>query len=189
MNRLTASHDTHGGGLASVIAREREGTSQGLPADLHYGTPRVLTRGTQLDANVIEEPAIDAAWPTDMQSRVGAVAVAASVRDATVIGAIRFERGRESPSLSWLHVYRVQAVPFHAGPLAVLRELGRRVRTGGSLESLVRQYWQPTGVWYIREVLVRSLVVIEEVPPASDRDAYVPRWVLYREDNERARAL
>lgn len=185
---------TESGGLASVISRERDLASQAPQADLHYGTTRQLPGGTRLDAELAAHPGLDEAFAAGpaaggMEQRVSAVPVALGVRNATAIASIRLERGWTAEAPPRFYVYRVLGEPFHVGPLAVVEELCRRVQTGGPLESLVREYWKPTGIWYIQEVLVSSLVVIEEVPPASEREIYIPRWVLYREDLERAQML
>jgi hypothetical protein len=122
-----------------------------------------------------------------MRRRVAAVPVAGSVRDATVIAAIRFEREPTVNSGLPLRVYRVQGEPFHSGPVAIIEELRQRVH--GSRKGLIGEYWMPSGGWYLWEVLVPSLVVIEEVAPASERETYMPRWLLYGKDVERARTL
>jgi hypothetical protein len=122
-----------------------------------------------------------------MRRRVEGVPVAWSVRDATVIAAICFEQQLKVDSGLLPRVYRVQCEPFHSGPLAVIEELRHRAR--GLREGLMTEYWRPSGVWHLWEVLVPSLVVIEEVAPASERETYVPRWVLYREDSRRARMI
>lgn len=89
-----------------------------------------------------------------------------------------------------IRVYKVQLEPFHAGPLAVVEELCRRLQAGAPLEPLTREYWEPTaGIWHLTEVLAPALTVVEEVPPASEREVYVPRWVLYQRDCDRAQLL
>jgi hypothetical protein len=67
----------------------------------------------------------------------------------------------------------------------VIEELRQRARD--SRKGLIAEYWRPSGIWHLWEILVPAVVVIEEVAPAAERETYVPRWVLYREDAERAR--
>jgi hypothetical protein len=88
-------------------------------------------------------------------------------------------------------VYQVQLVPFHTGPVAVIDELQHRLLAGrgGSLEPLIREYWEPMGTWYLQEILAASLTVLKEVPVTTEREVYVRRWVHYNEDCERARSL
>lgn len=121
--------------------------------------------------------------------RSASVAVGASLRDATVIAAIRGDESEVAGGASPVRFYRVHVVPTHTAPLAILEELRERMQAGGALDPLIREYWQPTGVWHIKEVLAGSLLVIAQVPAVSDREAYVPRWVLYRADRERARSF
>jgi hypothetical protein len=181
------------GGLAAVIAREREVALRARRGDLYLGTSRSLSAGAKLVAEPTVEvevhAALDAERPAGMQARAAAVAVAASIRDATVIAAIRLDCEPSGNGSSQVRVYRVQAESFHAGALAIIEELRQRIRDGRPFEALVREYWTPTGDWHLQEVLVPVLTVIEEVPPASERERYVPRWILYREDGERAQRL
>jgi hypothetical protein len=171
------------------MSREREVASQAAPRDLYYGTTRQLTLGMGLAAQAAAHPELDAMATGGMRRRAGAVPVAGSIRDATVIAAIRAEVELKAVSSSQLRVYRVQGEPFHSGPMAIIEELCQRMRARGPRKELIREYWNPSGIWYLCEVLVPSLIVIEEVASASERDTYVPRWVLYREDAERARTL
>jgi hypothetical protein len=175
-------------------ARELEPASPAAARDFYYGTVRPLGVGTRLRAEPTADAELDAlldaARSPTADRRSCAVAAASSIKDATVIAAIRFDRSTAAEaSCSRIRVFRVHLEAFHTAPFAVLEELSGRLRTGGSLEALVREYWEPTGLWHIREVLAPSLLVIEEVPPASGRETYVPRWVLYRKDGERARGL
>jgi hypothetical protein len=59
--------------------------------------------------------------------RRGVAGGAWSVRDATVIAAIRFEHELKVNSQLPLRVYRVQGELLHSGPLAVIEELQQRV--------------------------------------------------------------
>jgi hypothetical protein len=77
-----------------------------------------------------------------MRRRVAAVPVASSVRDATVMAAIRFEHEPKENSGLPLRVYRVQGEPFHSGPLAVIEELQQHIR--GSRNGLIAEYWRPS---------------------------------------------
>jgi hypothetical protein len=148
-------------------------------ATLYFGTTLPLVQGMGLAGDP------DRGALSGLERWAAAVVVAWSVRDATVIAAVRFEHEADAP-VRPLRIYRVEAMPFHAGPLAVVEELRRR---GAPHESLVREYWSPSDGWHIQEVLAPSLVVLEEMAPVSQREIYVPRWVLYRQDTERARAL
>jgi hypothetical protein len=163
-----------------VISRELQLGSRTGPEGLFYGTVHALPLGAGF------APPVDPLWIDGMERRTEAVPVAASIRDATVIAAVRFVNELAASPAVRLRVYRVDAMPFHAGPLAVIERLRQ---CGGGSAELIREYWSPSGVWHLKEMLVSSLVVVEEVPPASDRDVYVPRWVLYREDSERAGLL
>jgi hypothetical protein len=187
MTSVKAGFAGQGGGLASVISRERGIASQAPLRDLYYGTSQPLTAGTELAAGAAVHPEPRPVRTGRMRRRVAAVPVAWSVRDATVFAAIRFEQQLKGNSGLLLRVYRVRCEPFHSGPLAVIEELRQRAR--GSRNALIAEYWKPSGVWHLWEVLVPSLVVVEEVTPASELETYVPRWVLYRQDRERARMI
>jgi hypothetical protein len=115
-----------------------------------------------------------------------ALVAAWSIRDAVVIAAVRFEQQLASGPTPQLYMYRVEALPFHTGPLAVIEELHRRDLPH---EELIREYWAPSGGWHTYEVLTSSLVVVEEVALLRKQEIYVPLWVLYRQDAERARKL
>jgi hypothetical protein len=193
MHSVNSTAGAGAGGLASVIAREREAALQTSRGDLYIGATRSLTLRARLVAGPACHPeldaVLDAARPAGKQGRAAALQVAASVRDATVFAAIRLPREAAADTPPPISVYRVQAKPFHTGPRAVIEELSRRIREGRPFEALAREYWTPTGIWHLREVLVPSLVVIEEVPPASEREIYVLRWVLLRKDDDRAQSL
>ena len=193
MYSVKLSARTGRGGLESVISRERERTS-GTPADgLYYGTDRPLAVGARLSADpalhVEASAALDAVRPAAVRPRVGALPVATNIRDATVMAAMRLDGEAETQAARPVRIYKVHAQPFHTGPLAVVAEVARRLRAKLSVETLLGEYWRPSGLWHLREVLVPSLVVVEEVQPVSDRDAYIPRWVLSQEDERRARGL
>lgn len=172
---------------------ERGISSESALSELYYGTTRELALGMSLDAELSTDSELDtrldAVRPSGAPSRAASIPVAASIKEATVIADIRSGRRHDREDTWCVRVYRVQAAPFQGCPLAVLEELRRRSRAGGLLDALIREYWQPTGLWHIRELLAAAVRVIAEVPPASDRETYIPRWVLYRQDRERADAL
>ena len=95
---------------------------------------------------------------------------------------------REVPH-SAIRVYQVQIPPIHVAPLAILEEIQNRLMRGDSVQPLIREYWAPTGHWHLREILAPYLVVEQEIAPVSEAEAYVPRWVQYKEDRERAQVL
>ena len=164
-----------------------------MPA-FYYGTNGTVAPGTMLGPRSPDVPvmaALDARRPSGVGDRSTAAWAAASIKDATAIAAIRcYSRAAPVPHEA-IHVYRVQLSPFHAGPLAVITEL--RDRLDGApespVEALIQQYWRPTGIWHLRELLAASLTVLEEVPATSECDVYIRRWVHYNQDLERARTL
>ena len=113
---------------------------------------------------------------------------AGGIRDATTFAAIQLYSWPPVPH-SAIHVYRVRLKAFHVGPAAVVEELQKRVTTGGELRQLVGEYWEPTGVWHLSELLAPWFSVIEEVPAALEREIYMPMWVSYCKDQERAQVL
>lgn len=116
---------------------------------------------------------------------------ALSIQDATAIAAIwSYSRTAPVPHEA-IRVYRVEIEPFHIGPVAIIAELRAQLETGGamSLDLLVRQYWEPTGIWHVQEVLAPSMTVLQQVPAATERDIYIRRWVQYNQDRERVAAL
>lgn len=121
--------------------------------------------------------------------RSSAVWAASSIRDATAIAAIRAPDAR-TPYTA-IHVYRVELVPAHIGPLAVIDVLQERLekRARAPIEPLIREYWRPTRAWHLQEILAESLKILEEVPAYFKPDIYLPRWVLYNLDRGRAEAL
>lgn len=193
MHFVKSSARDRRGGLESVISCERERMS-GTPADgLYYGTDLSLAVGARLSADSTlhgeGSAVLDAARPAAIRPRTGAVSVAANIRDATVMATMRLEREAGAQTGRLVRIYTVHAQPFHVGPLAVVAEVVRRLRAGLGLETLLGEYWRPSGFWHLREVLVPSLVVVQEVQPVSEREAYIPRWVLSKEDERRARVL
>jgi hypothetical protein len=134
---------------------------------------------------------LDAGRPATAGLRSAAVWAAGSIRDATAIAAIRAYTPPTAIPYEAIRVYRVELTPFHAGPLVTIEEIRRRLAVGRSesIEALIREYWEPTGTWHIREVIAPSLTILEEVPATSERDVYVRRWVQYNLDRERAGAL
>jgi hypothetical protein len=43
----------------------------------------------------------------------------------------------------------VSLVQFHVAPLSILEEIERRMTEGVAVGVLVREYWAPTGTWYL----------------------------------------
>ena len=74
---------------------------------------------------------------------------------------------------------------------AVIDVLHERLeaRAGAAIEPLIHEYWRPTGVWNLLEVLAESLTILGKLPTASERGIYVRRWVHYNLDRARAEAL
>jgi hypothetical protein len=138
------------------------------------------------------EALLVAGGPPSTAPRSTAVGAALSIQDATAIAAIySYSRTTRVPHDA-IHVYRVELVPFHIGPVALIGELQSRLAAGrgrDACEPLVREYWEPTGTWYVQEILAPSLTILEEVPVTSERDVYALRWVHFHLDGERARAL
>jgi hypothetical protein len=121
--------------------------------------------------------------------RSTAVWAAAGVNEATAIAALRAYKPGAPASHSAIRVYQVQMEPLHTAPVVILEEVQRRLAEGIAVHSLVEEYWRPTGTWHLKEILARFMLVEEEVRPASEAATYIPRWVWYDEDLERARAL
>jgi len=137
------------------------------------------------------EAILDASRQSGTVYRSMTVAAAASIKDATAIAAVRsYSRSAPVPHEA-IHVYRVQLVPLHVGPVAIIVELQNRLAAGRAAQvgPVIREYWEPTGLWYLQEVLAPSLTVLEEVPAATERDVYKLRWVHYNQDCERAQFL
>jgi hypothetical protein len=74
---------------------------------------------------------------------------ASSVREATAIAAIHAYRVSRHIPQSAIRVYRVSLVRFHVAPLSILEEIERRMTEGVAVGVLVREYWAPTGTWYL----------------------------------------
>lgn len=90
---------------------------------------------------------------------------------------------------SAIRVYKVRLACFHKAPFAIITRIGECLKSGVAVEGLVREYWAPTGQWRLNELLAPSFTVLEEVSAASERDTYLPRWVHFNEDCERAQFL
>ena len=116
---------------------------------------------------------------------------ASSIRDAMAITAVRAHSRSASVPHEALHVYRVRLVPVHIGPLAAIDVLQGRLETAaaGAIEKLIREYWSPTGIWHLQEIVAERLTILEEVPATSERDIYLRRWVHYNLDRARAETL
>ena len=180
--------------IALAAERGRDSVQEGPPQFFH-GTLTPLAPGTTLGAPsvvaTVAESRLEAGRLTGAGLRSAAIWAARSLRDATAIVAIRAYSPSTATPHEAIRVYRVGLNPFHVGPLAAIEEIERRLesRQDKGAEALVREYWEPTGVWYIQEVLARSLTILEEVPATSERDLYVRRWVQYNQDRERAEGL
>lgn len=181
--------------MSALDSDERTGPREQGSRDLFHGTLSPLTPGTTLVCEAVGSPGaalwLDAGRQATAGLRSRAVWAAEGIRDATAIAAIRvYSRSLPVPHEA-LHVYRVELAPFHVGPLAIIEELERRFVTqqSGAADALIREYWAPTGVWHLREVLAPSLTILEEVPATSERDLYIRRWVEYNKDRERVQLL
>jgi hypothetical protein len=121
--------------------------------------------------------------------KAGSVSAAPSIKDATAIAAIRlYARAQPAPQGS-IRVYEVKLEPSHAAPIALYEELRIRMLAGASLAPLIREYWLPTGIWQLKEILAPNFTIVRETPPPTERETYVRRWVHYNQDRARARAL
>jgi hypothetical protein len=162
-------------------------------AKFYYGTEMSLATGATVDPETSAYSrayaALDAGRPATSGLRAGSVWAAMSIKDATAIAAIRsYVRSTPKPH-SLIRVYRVELVPFHAAPLAILAELQSRLATGTPFHPLVREYWEPTGVWHLMEALAPTLTVMEVVTPATEADIHTRRWLHYNRDCKRAAAF
>ena len=159
----------------------------------YYGTlvPVVVGSriGPALGSGSIADVILDAGRMPSAGTKSRAVLAARSVRDATVLAAIRAHTGATALPHSAIHVYRVELAPFHSAPVAVYEEICRRGPLGFGVQPLVREYWHPTGLWYLQEALARELIVLEEVPAATEADCRIARWIHYSDDCERAESL
>jgi hypothetical protein len=161
-------------------------------ARFYYGTlaplPPGATRGPMFSRYRRADAILDAVRPAGAGLRTTAVSAATSVKDATAIAAIRsYSAATYNPFLpvdpySAIHVYRVELVPFHSAPVALLEELQDRLIMGGTHEALVQEYWEPTVGWRLREVLATSFTVVEKLAASTERDTYLRRWVHYNLD-------
>lgn len=166
-----------------------------LITDFYYGTLRSVTLGATIapgpsertDADVL----IDAARQAGSAGRYTTVPAASSIKDATALAAIRSYSHSAPVPHAAIRVYRVQLVPIHIGPVALIGELQNRLATGrgAEVEPVTREYWKPTGIWYLQEVLAPFVTVLEEVPATTERDVYKLRWVQYNQDCARAQFL
>lgn len=162
--------------------------------EYYSGTLLQATLGSMVEPSPSVHGSAEARLDVDRSDRMGlrakAVWAASSVRDATAIAVIRASSRTALVPHEALGVCRVDLQPFHIGPVAIIDELRLRLETGTDrLEQLVRQYWTPAATWHIREIIARSMTVLEGVPAESERDVYIRRWVHYNEDRARAAAL
>jgi hypothetical protein len=163
--------------------------------DFYYGTTSAVTPGAAIVPGISTrtdaEDSLDAGRQAGTLCRCMSVSAASSIKDATAIAAIRsYSRSAPVPHEA-IRVYRAQLVPLHIGPVAVIGELQNRLAAGRAapVGPVIREYWEPTGIWYLQEVLAQSLTVLGEVPTATERDIYKLRWVQYNQDCERAQFL
>ena len=159
----------------------------------YHGTISPLVPGMTLSPQTYADSGadsiLDAARLTKDGLRADVVWAAATVTDATAMAAIRAYKVSPRLPHTSIRVYQVQLAPLHVAPLAILEEVRSRLLRGDSLQSLVQEYWAPTGHWHLREILAPYLAVGQEIAPASEAQTYVPRWVRYNEDCERAQLL
>lgn len=169
------------------------GTFDRSHAEYYWGTPGRIGAGTVIepspDSVDSAEKHLDAGRSIEAGHRSKAVWAASSILDATAMAAIRcYSRTAPVPHEA-LHIFRVDLQSFHVGPVAIIDELQARMQTGASLQPLIREYWQPTTTWHIREFIAPSLTVLEEVSAATEPEVYLRRWVRYNEDRERAKGF
>ena len=163
--------------------------------DFYYGTLSSVRPGATItagspartDANVV----LDAGRQPNTVCRCRSVSAALSIKEATAIAAIRSYSHSAPVPHAAIRVYRAKLAPIHIGPVAIMDELQNRLATGRGtrVEPVIREYWEPTGIWHLKEVLSPSLTVIEEVPATTEGDVYKLRWVQYNQDCERAQFL
>jgi hypothetical protein len=163
--------------------------------EFYYGTISAVMPGTAImpgaSARTDAEATLDAGRQSGTVCRNLTVSAASSIKDATAIAAIRsYSRSAPVPHAA-IRVYRVQLVPLHIGPVAVIGELQNRLAAGRALQvgPVIQEYWEPTGIWHVQEVLAPCLTVLEETAAATERDIYKLRWVQYNQDCERAQLL
>lgn len=164
-------------------------------AEFYYGTSSAVTPGSVIvpgaPAPTDAEATLDTGRRADAVCRCLTVSAASGIKDATALAAIRsYSRSAPVPHAA-IRVYRVQLVPLHIGPVALIGELQNRLAAGRAAQvgAVVREYWEPTRIWYLQEVLASHLTVLEETPAADERDIYKLRWVQYNQDCERAQSL
>lgn len=173
--------------------------SEALRVGFYYGTltplPLGPTRGPRPVTSGRADAILDAARPAGAGLKSTAISAATSINDATAIAAIRSYSALPyipimplDPYAS-IYIYRVELVPFHSAPVAILEELQERLSTGMPHQALVQEYWEPGEEWRLREVLATSFTVVERLAPTTERDTYLRRWVHYNQDRERARLL
>jgi hypothetical protein len=159
----------------------------------YYGTATPAVVGSRIRADPgsgsIADALLDVGRMPSAGTKRAAVLAARSIRDATVIAAVRAYTGTTVLPHSAIHVYRVELAPFHSAPVAVYEEIRRRVALGYSIELLLREYWRPTGLWHLQEALAPELIVLEEVPAASEADCFIAHWTHYSDDCDRAELL
>jgi len=166
-----------------------------LVTEFYYGTLGSVMPGATIapspSAHTDADVTLDAGKQPNAAGRCMTVSAASSIKDATAIAAIRSYSHSAPVPHAAIRVYRVNLARFHIGPVAIIGELQNRLAAGrgAEVEPVIREYWQPTGTWYLQEVLAPSLTVLEEVPAATERDVYKLRWVHYNQDCERAQFL
>lgn len=175
------------------------GGSDALRVGFYYGTltplPLGPTRGPLTATSSRADELLDAGRPAGAGLKSTALSAATSINDATAIAAIRsYSASPYIPIMpldpyASIYVYRVELVPFHSAPVAILEELQERLLTGMPHEALVQEYWEPREGWRLREVLATSFTVVERLAPTTERETYLRRWVHYNLDRERARLL
>lgn len=159
----------------------------------YYGTTRPLTPGTTIYLRPSPYPRAEVALDVGRSPRIGmrsaAVWAAGTIKEATAIAAIRAHKFSELQSHSTIRVYRVWLAAFHLGPFAILDELQQRMTAGRHARDLIQEYWSPEAGWYLKELVAPCLTVAEEVTPASEAETYIPRWVQFSADLERAQSF
>jgi hypothetical protein len=62
-------------------------------------------------------------------------------------------------------LYRVEMNVYHRAPFRLIHELKKRLDTGGDVDSVLNEYWNPKHEWVFWEYFGPSLTVVEEVGP------------------------
>lgn len=85
----------------------------------------------------------------------------------SVVAATTFLNSQHKDCVSPIHVFEVAMPLHHKAPFRLIHEIGKRIKAGQPVKSLVSEYWLPKHEWVFWEFFGPAFQVVREVPAAT----------------------